>query len=671
MPTKSLDEIKLITTLLCDVHSSHGDVFNSRALRLTTQKVEKRCVYEGISFLTKTMPRLGKCLDKALARVHDMTAVKHGFKTMPNSELPIFLGEFFIRIFDKSGAVLHDPCADSIIILRQILYCFYKYELNYDDKQKQAVISKFIETEKELETISGDLLGLAQRLPGTHTRRRRFHQMELPVGAFAGGITTNDKLSIVREARIALNKLFSCFDPSDIIPKHGPGVVSTRERLESKWTFTNVPDRITDVYPLDAFFMASLGHVCDSWKDFKSISNKENSARVILVPKDSRGPRLISCEPLENQWVQQGLGRAIVRLVERHELTKFNVFFTDQGPNQRGALLGSFNGLYSTLDLNEASDRVTLELVRLLFPSNIFTYLEACRSLSTELPDGNRLHLRKYAPMGSALCFPVLALTIWSLLYAGSPDAGTREGTLVYGDDVIVPTAYAANAMNILESFGLKINRDKSCTSGSFRESCGTDAFQGINVTPVRFRTVWSSSRSPDVYSSWIAYANSMYDRRYFKTYDYIRENLFHVYGLLQGNSLGEALSLSRGRLPHGSGTFVRDNCDCRDQKSRRSCYLREVPQEQRLNRQRTNHDYQRREELFVEVKSRPMRRGRNSGWSNLFRFLIETSDRPCYDDHPGLIPLEEALKRLVPWQPFTVSAYTEQHASMLAWSWR
>jgi hypothetical protein len=39
-----------------------------------------------------------------------------------------------------------------------------------------------------------------------------------------------------------------------------------------------------------------------------------------------------------------------------------------------------------------------------------------------------------------------------------------------------------------LSSVGLVVNHDKSFVHGHFRESCGMDAFRGVQVTPIRFR---------------------------------------------------------------------------------------------------------------------------------------------------------------------------------------
>lgn len=641
---KSLDEISLIAALLRDVHSSHGVVFNARDLKQTLAKVSARSRSEGSGFLTKALPRLGKALDSALSGGAPLQAQSVGFEAAPLSELPMFLWEFFSRVLHRDGTVLQDPCASSVRILRRVLYLFYKYELPYSVEQEQEVLAKFVRTEQELLELSpvlqewsciADDNDAKQKWPRRHKVRYRYgtkpHEVRW-VGLLPEHPTTID---IIREARILLNDLFSSFDPRNIVPRHGPGTVSTREQLWGKYRFTNVSPRIAAVYPVDEYFYTSLGHVCDSLAEIQSLSFKESSAKVILVPKDSRGPRLISCEPLDFQWIQQGLSQAIVRLVESHPLTKGNVNFTDQEPNRMAALIGSIDGRYATLDLNEASDRVSLDLVRLLFPKHVYTYLEACRSLTTVLPSGEILTLRKFAPMGSALCFPVLALTIWALLTAASPGGDLRERILVYGDDVIVPTASAANAIELLELFGLKINRSKSCTNGLFRESCGMDAFKGTCVTPVRFRTVWSSSPSAEVYTSWISYANSMYDIQCFNTYDLIVGWLSHVYREIPGEDMHLA-------------------CPS----------LREVPDQLRPKRTRTNSHLQKRQWKVWDVRSVNITKHIN-GWSMLLRYFTEGArarlNELGFDVEGG------GFQSL----PFSVSRYTKRRASILARRWR
>jgi len=624
-PTNSQYELRLIAHILHDVHNAHGLWFNTRALKLTLDKVNKRTHSEGIGFLTKTLPRLGKAFDKAIAGGTPLNAEAIGFSSCDNCKLPRFLGEFISRVLQPNGEILQNPCAVSVAVIRQITYLFYKYELPYSDEQEQQVASKFEKTETDLETTCEALKELESRTRNYHHARR-------------GSFKAASQVEVVRNAQKLLWELFRHFDPLDITPRHGPGAVATKQQRSSKFLWTNISDKITSVYPLDEYYYASLGHVCDSYKSFDSIGVSELPARVVLVPKDSRGPRLISCEPVDYQWIQQGLGRAIVKLVESHPITKWNVNFTDQVPNRIGALWGSESGKYSTLDLNEASDRVSLDLVRLMFPSHVYTFLEACRTSSTTLPCGRILKLKKFAPMGSSLCFPILALVTWAILTAAASDQDTKDRILVYGDDVIVPTAFAANAIEQLESFGLKVNRDKSCTGGLFRESCGMDAFQGINVTPVRLRTVWSSEPSPDVYLSWLAYANFFYDKRYFKTYDYIVGELGRLYGPIPDESMA---------LPCPS--------------------LREAPLGAKPVRKRWNKALQKVEFHCLEHKSSKVVET-ISGWSMLLRFFSESCPSTSWfplEIHQGELRASKTPSVL------SVSEYTNRRSSKLVRRWR
>jgi hypothetical protein len=394
-------------------------------------------------------------------------------------------------------------------------------------------------------------------------------------------------------------------------------------------------------YPLDQYFYTNLEHVCDRLDEIQSIGNEETPAKVILVPKDSRGPRLISCEPLYLQWIQQGISRALVQHVEHHPLTKGHVNFTDQSVNQMLALFGSIDGSLSTLDLNEASDRVSLGLIRLIFPEWLVAILENTRSQSTMLPNKRVLPLSKFAPMGSALCFPILALTVWAILVAAAPNASTRKSIYVYGDDVIVPTAFAADAIEQLEFFGLKVNKDKSCTEGLFRESCGCDAFRGEEVTPVRLRTVWSSTLSPDVYTSWISYANSAYDKQFYQMYDEVIRMLGTLkVPFIPNREMGLA-------CPSVAG----DPVVHRPIKTRSNLYL------------------QRKEYRVLVVESRAIRQPID-GWKMLLRFFTE-GRRPSIRQASANETTQMQCVGLSDEASFTVSSYTKRKASKLAWRWR
>lgn len=626
-PYNSLDEFKVIAASLHDVFAMFGDVISIKQRKDTLLKVSKRYSAEGLSFLTKTLPKLGKAFDKALTGFTNLNASELRLSSQPGSKLPKLFGELFNLVFRPDGSVLPQPNLRAVGVIRDICYLFYKYELPYTAEQENAVIAQFLKTEDDLSTVQETLeniRGVLNEETSPYTRRRK--------------ITSGSSMTeVAREAKILLSRVFESFNPYDIVPRHGPGAVATKQKLWDKFRWTNVSANITRSYPLDAYFYASLGHVCDRQSSLQMITDRDLPAQVLLVPKDSRGPRLISCEPVDYQWIQQGLGKAIVDWLEANPLTKWNIHFTDQQPNQFGALLGSKTGKYATLDLKEASDRISLSLVRLLYPEHVFACLNSCRSSATVLPNKDIIKLKKFAPMGSSLCFPILALTIWAILTAAAPDDDTRESILVYGDDVIVPTAYAEDAINRLESFGLLVNRDKSCTSGFFRESCGTDAFQGVNVTPVRLRTVWSSTPSPEVYTSYIAYANALRRKQYYTTYERIVGALHNVYGRIPATDMG---------LPCPS--------------------LDEVPEVWRPNKSRTNHNLQKREWRVRDVVS-PVISKCIDGWSMLLRYFTECR-RPAFDTDNSTASDLFFVNRS---QAFSVSQYTRRKTIKFVFGWR
>lgn len=519
---KSMDHSEVIACLLSDVYTTLGTLVAPRYIRLERRKISRRLQREGSGFLTKSLPRLGKALDRAL--LGDVPLDCTGFRKEPGTKLPRLFGKVFQRVFSSDGWLLPAPCVESIRALRQLTLVYYKYELPYDRTLEQEVIRTFTDTEQDvvedvrfLRDQYGDF-SAANSIPGS-----------------AVNPLYPERLRQLRRARKLVHDLFAGFDIQGITPRHGPGVVSSKEKYDSKYRFDRINPRAQQFFPFDEFNFINMEDFCANLDALSRAREVEFPARVTLVPKDSRGPRVISCEPLENQWLQQGLMRSMVAWIETHPLTRKNVRFTDQEPNRMAALAGSYHGTLATLDLKEASDRVSIWLVEQLFPEPLLGALLATRSLSTVLPDGKELPLHKFAPMGSACCFPVLAICVWAILASECTDDGKplHKDFLVFGDDVIVDTAQAVHAINSLESYGLHVNKNKSCTTGLFRESCGMDAYDGVDVTPVRFRTVWCESPTAGAYESWIAYANQLYHRGYTMTAMYIAEKMAAIYGTI------------------------------------------------------------------------------------------------------------------------------------------
>jgi hypothetical protein len=328
--------------------------------------------------------------------------------------------------------------------------------------------------------------------------------------------------------------------------------------------------------------------------------------KSVFVPKDARGPRLIGAEPLEYQYIEQGLGRAVVDWTESHRLTAGHINFRDQQINRDLATLGSKTGEWATLDLRDASDRVSLKLVQYLWQDlpEMLDCLMAARSVGTLLPRGvGAIEFAKYAPMGSALCFPVLALTVAAALVSAlRHDVNKPVPFFVYGDDVIVRTVDVEKAVQGLESAGLMVNTGKSCFKGNFRESCGMDAYFGRDVTPVRAKALWT---------------RDLDDARCYEHYVELANHLGRKAWLFAANLLWQELEAVYGFIPFGLPTSP---FPCR--------HVSPVHEAETLNfivkglRRRWHEEYQR-PQWRVRVIKNARKSSKLGGWERLHRSLL------------------------------------------------
>lgn len=496
-PLNPPDLLKLAARLAIDMGLTERDVHT----------IESRFQQEGTSFLTKTLPLLGKALDKGLGS--GVFKLPSQFKKITrSSEIPAFGGSLFRHVFDKHGS-LH-VTVDHIVVrnLRTFFYFFYKASSSFTDEQVGSTIRNFISNEIYLRGV--------------------YTPQALERLAFD---------PLVKRAKKLFSEIFNDFDWSCLRLKHGPGVVSNCSITE-KWSkpveltyeqfavfgsyfYLNsndqdVPTRRRKIIAKGKYFKLAKSRP-RLRRELKILVSKSN-AKVMLVPKDSRGPRIISSEPCEHQFMQQGIMGYMVRKLESHPLTRGMVNFTDQSINQELALHTSISRRLASLDLKDASDLIANPLVKEISSGTDLGYaLQVARSSHTQLPCGTKIPLMKFAPMGSATCFPVLAVVIYLLLVSALIQTGLNVGraskmVFVYGDDLIVEKRFARVAMGVLERYGLKTNVDKSFVGGRFAESCGTDAFDGNVVTPVRLRETCSISSNPRSVASYLSTANKLSD---------------------------------------------------------------------------------------------------------------------------------------------------------------
>lgn len=243
-------------------------------------------------------------------------------------------------------------------------------------------------------------------------------------------------------------------------------------------------------------------------------------SELMFVPKTISSLRSICKEQPEMAYFQQAVMAELVDTIHGGPLRHL-VDLRDQTLNQRMAIEGSITGLLDTLDLSSASDSVSLQLVRQIFPPHVLRFLLATRSTTVVYKhNGRSMHIKvaKFSPMGSATCFPTQCIVFSAIILREylvytyghewrshfTPNncekflsglACDAEGyprlrcPRVYGDDLIIDSRITPGVIHLLTSLGFEVNLEKSfITSQSVRESCGIYAYCGADVTPLLWK---------------------------------------------------------------------------------------------------------------------------------------------------------------------------------------
>lgn len=201
--------------------------------------------------------------------------------------------------------------------------------------------------------------------------------------------------------------------------------------------------------------------------------------RVELVPKNWKTDRTIACEPEGNLPLQLAFDTYAKR-----RLKMFGIDLRDQSANQKRAKHASIHNDFVTVDFSKASDTISYNTVSLVFPIDWFSYLDKVRTPAYRGVFGDGTYA-KFSSMGNGSTF-----TIETLLFAAACHACGSRKFLVYGDDVIIEKEFYEDFLALTRFLGFTINVDKSFHDGPFRESCGKDYFNGIDVTPIYIRNV-------------------------------------------------------------------------------------------------------------------------------------------------------------------------------------
>jgi hypothetical protein len=239
--------------------------------------------------------------------------------------------------------------------------------------------------------------------------------------------------------------------------------------------------------------------------------------------------------------MQQALKRSFLEHYRDDDFLPNVIWFDDQTPNQELARQGSLDQRTATLDLSDASDRVSNQLVRAMLAPwpHLHAAVDATRSRRASFPESSgvkSMRLAKFASMGSALCFPMEAMVFTTMIFLGiqkSLNTSLRRRDLfdfgasvrVYGDDLIVPVDHVSSVVRTLELFGARVGTGKSFWTGKFRESCGKEYFNGHDVTLTRVRQAFPTSRqNVTEVQSVVSLRNLLYKSGYWKTCRWLDE---------------------------------------------------------------------------------------------------------------------------------------------------
>lgn len=489
------------------------------AARMCSTKVQKRdlaCIkrrlsHEGPSFLTITLPNFSDDFfnaveGKGLSDDHFV-----GWRKWRC--LPSFLRGFTSLVFCETTGRMHDePNIKAVHAVRQICTFFKKVNLQCTAKRVEKALGEYIKTDRDLEL--------------THTTVDQ-ETLDLFVGV----------------SRILISSIFpDAVDVEKLLPHHGPG--STEEGVKGNKKY--IPSSYPWYTKLEPYFSpgCTMYSSDECWHfDDACIScvnpGFERPVKVITVPKTLKTPRVIALEPVIIQMTQQSIKDYIVKAIETSPLTKGHVNFHDQSINQRLALQASSDMRLATLDLSAASDRVHNEFVKMMFAVNpsLSDLLQVTRSGYANV-NGSTIKLNKFSSMGSALCFPVESLFFTVCLLTSeiqhrglSPSLKTLKCVMkdiyVYGDDLIIPVDQVERAICTLRKFGNVVGLKKSFYRSSFRESCGMDAFRGVDVTPIYLRKLLPRSRkNAGAIISNVATANLLFNKGFVQTASYLKQQI-------------------------------------------------------------------------------------------------------------------------------------------------
>jgi len=550
MVTKSCEEylLGLYEAMLSSI------VRNRPRLRVDCERDYKRLLSSvekgGVRVFLEHLPAMGKHLDICLSQGR-LTKSQVAFfaTTRQRGVIPRLFKGLFLSVFDESGELRIEPDLQAIEFLRMLLGVAKKFRMSCSNESTWSTVDGFYKIDQgvRLPTLSWDDDGFEATM-AAHLSLGDDDQLAFPLlhhtidEGKPCSIVVPDSISAIQLVADIVSAQLGRFDPIEWKSKHGPGVVSDLKAGMNKYSFPFWPDKLERVFP----FADMAFHSHEEWADYVQHQSEadafsqryEPPSRLAAVPKVLTKPRLIAAEPTSHQWCQQLVADFLMTSVQYTAIGSA-ISFRDQSFNGRLALSASSSGSHATIDLSDASDRISCWVIERIFRRSS-TLLDALQSVRTRWIRNDidrkspRFHkLRKFTTMGSTVTFPVQTI-LFSCIAVGAtlvkrgltPNiANIRRTALevqVFGDDIVVPSDSADETLAALAYLGLKVNPAKTFLTGKFRESCGVDAYDGHVVSKISVLAMPVVSKPESVVST-IDTHNNFYLRGYCEVAEYLK----------------------------------------------------------------------------------------------------------------------------------------------------
>lgn len=499
--------------------------------------------HRGLGYYTLDLPLLDQLLLEGL-ETGSLPKCFYLFGEAHRARVPRLFAGLWLMVFDQCGCLLSRPDPTAILFLRQLSCMWKKLEVACSLERVRKTVDEYEKIEQSLPKptlawgaddvlfhesartnnprFSDYLGGLRDRCGsfglkpelldgsldhhGSDIHWKLLERLDQLSRKICGSLPHFDPWSLsARREPESWRKGFK----NESAFRHGPGAVADGRKGLDKYNFPTWSSRLSSVFPIFPFGKTS-SHPISSIP-----SDRDTPSKLIGVPKTRKAPRLIASEPTSSQWCQQMVSEY---LFESLYGWRSIVHTKDQSVSRKLVETSSRNGTLATIDLSSASDRLSCSVVERIFiySPSVLSALNAVRTpyISNRIK-GTRpflLKSRKYASQGTACTFPVQSFVFALIAMAACGYTSVKQASgkvRVFGDDIIVPKEHVGKVMSLLHLLGLSVNVNKSFHNGKFRESCGMDAFDGYNVTPLKF--VQLPSPKPTVTQAYFDYSNNAF----------------------------------------------------------------------------------------------------------------------------------------------------------------